>query len=745
MTERILAPGVYSSETDQSFIAPIEIQSGLAVVGPTEKGQAFVPTDINSFSQYNAIFGLDSANSYVPQTVFNYLQAGDNVKVTRVLGNGGWSYSNTKKLAAIVSGSKILTVLHPSQNAQPTLTSLNGSTVSTTGSYNLFNLTLSGSQVYKQVSASLDPTATNYITKVLGTDAKFQTGSAFPYLNFPNYFTGSVSGSAQVSMSLSSTAITFTSSYAEGYDAASTPWVVSAAGDRLFKFVHKSHGFKTNKDVKVCIGNITVNADPTVYTKFDVIVRAWNDTEKTPSILEQYLGVTLDPNSSNYISLAIGDKYQEYDVATGKVIEDGDYPSISNFIRVDVNEAIVNDSINPNIAPNGHEALFEPIAGFPGFTLPSASFTFSSTASAVYSGFNYYNSDNINYLNPIPLEASVGVNVAFTKPVNDNKFVVPFQGGTDGMSYSVIKKIGADIESDGSNVFGFDLSTAVSSGTSAFRKALDILSNKQTYGFDILAIPGVLEQYHNSVTSYAESMVESRADAVYLRDLTSINATVATAVATAEGLDSSYSAAYYPWIKVKDIAGGNDKYVPPTVMVPQAVAYNDKVAAPWKAVAGTGRGQLGGAIDVKNRLTQTELGLLTAANINGIIKKTGTGVVIWGIRTLQATTTALSQLPVRRLLIELKKYIESVSDDLVFEPNTETTKIKFKNIVNPYLKSIQQREGLIAYRVVMDDTNNSNADIDRGILRGQIQIQPTRAIEYILLDFQIQATGVTFE
>ena len=751
MTERIIAPGVYSKETDQSFIAPIEIKTGLAIVGPTEKGQAFVPTDINTFAQYNAIFGLDSANSYVPQTVFNYLQAGDNVKVTRVLGNGGWAFSSTKKLFAIVSqavsgsaSGKILAVLHPTQNNSPALASLNSSSV--TGSYSSFNLTLSGSQVSGSTSAtSLDPSSPNYITKVLGTDAKFATGSAFPYLNFPNYYSGNITGSNAVTGVLSSTAVTFTSSYAEGYDAAETPWIVAESSTKLFKFVHKSHGFKTNRDVKICIGNITVNSDATVYSKFDVVVRAWNDTERIPVILEQYLGVTLDVDSSDFIGLAIGDKYQEYDDYTGKVIEEGNYVSNSNFIRIVLNDAVINASLNPNVAPNGHEALYESVAGFAGYTLPAASFVSSTKASSAYSGFDFYNIDNLSYLNPIPQEALFGDNAPFVKPVGDNKFVVPLQGGTDGMSYSVIKKIGADIAADGTNVFGFDLSTQSSAGSLGFRKAIDILSNKHSYGFDVFVMPGVLQQYHGAVTSYAESMVESRADAVYLLDLASQNATVATAVSTALGLDSSYAATYYPWIKVKDIAGGNDKYVPPTVMVPQAIAYNDKVSAPWFAVAGTGRGQLGGAIDVKNRLKQSEMGLLYEARINPIIKKPATGVVIWGQKTLQVVTTALSQLSVRRLLIEIKGYIESVADDIVFEPNTETTKTKFKNIVNPYLRGVKQRQGLIDYSVVMDDTNNSNADIDRGILRGQINIQPTRAAEIIALDFQIKASGVSFE
>lgn len=738
MQERI-APGVYSDEVDNSFIAPPANPGGLALIGPTEKGAAFVPTDISSFSQYTAVFGGDTANSYVPQTVYAYLQAGDNVKVTRVLGNGGWGFSSTKKLAAIVSGSTILAVFHPSQNDAPVTANFNSSSIS--GSISSFNLNLSGTGVSKTTSGSLSPSSNYYITKVLGTDATFATGSGFPLLNF-NTYASTVSGSVTASLALTTTPCTFTSSFAEGYDAASTPWVLSRSGVRLFKLVHKSHGFKTNKDIKVAITNIKVSSDDSIYTTFNVIVRSWNDTDRTPSVLEQYTNVSLDPNSTNYIGLIIGDKYETYDSTLGKVVEHGDYSNISNYIRVEIADAVANAAVNVNDAPNGHEALYETVAGFGSYTLPAATFVNSNTGSSAYSGFDYYNTDNVNYLNPVPAEAQIGVNTVFTLPVNDTKFVLPFQGGTDGMSHSVIKKSGANISS--TNLFGFDLSSSSSTGTSAFRKAIDILSNKNAYSFKLLAIPGAIVQYHNSVTSYATSMVEDRTDAVYFSDLTGVSATVATAVATAGGLDSTYEATYYPWIQVKDIGTGRKIYMPPTVMIPQAVAYNDKVAAPWFAVSGTGRGLLGGAIDTKNKLSQPEIGTLYAANINSIIKKPNTGVMIWGNATTQVVTTALSSLNVRRLLIELKNFIENVAFNLVWDPNSGATRNTFLRSVKPFMETVQQKQGVYASQVIMDETNNSNADIDRLQLKGLIRIQPTRATEVVLLTFDIQPTGVTF-
>ncbi len=744
MIEQVLSAGVYSSENDQSYVAPGQSQTGLAVVGPTEKGEAFVPTDISSYSQFVARFGAGN-DSYVPQTVFSYLQAGNNVKVTRVLGNGGWSFDGgAKKLAAIVSGSKIVTVFHPSKNDSPSAASLNASTA--TGTYNSFLLTLSGSGVSKQISSSLSTSATNYLTKVVGTDENFQTGSGFPYLVFPEYITALVNGASNVSLITSSNACTFTSSKAEGYDNAKTPWVLSEGGVRLFRIHHRSHGTKTNKDVKVAIANISVPTDTTLYTTFDIIIRQWNDTDSNPSILEQYSAVSINPNAPNYIGYVIGDKFREYNASLGKVVEQGDYTNISNFIRIELSEAVINASLPPSVKPNGFEALYQTIAGFSGsFSLPSASYVYNTSSAATsYSGFNYSSLDNINYLNPVPSEAVTGSNVNFAVTGSENKFMIPFQGGLDGMNIATIKKIGADIKSDGTNVFGFDLSSANTGGTSAYQKAFNILSNDEEYSFNVLAVPGVIEQYHSVVTALAENLCEERTDAIYIRDLAGLNSSVSTAAALTSGINSSYCSTYFPWVKVKSLTANKDIFVPPSVLVPQALAYNDRIGAEWFAPAGLNRGGLGGAIDTKIRLSKSDRDTLYSARINPITKFPNTGVVIYGQKTLQVADTALNRVNVRRLLISLRGYIGDISKSLVFDQNTIQLRNKFLSIVNPYLENVQTRQGLYAFRIVMDETNNTADVIDRLQLMGKIYLQPTRAAEYIILEYNIQPTGATF-
>ncbi len=748
MTEQILSAGVYSSENDQSFYSQGTVQTGLALVGPTEKGAAFVPTDVTSYGQYTALFGSDSNVSYLPQTVFNYLQAGSTVKVTRVLGNGGFVYTSTRPLAAITSGSYILSVLYPTKNDTPTV----GISGSITGTFSSFGAKIhasSGSGVLgtASFSASLNPTSNTFITKVLGSDENFATGSVFPYLLFSNFITGSgaLQSTADIGTNLEylSGNCEFTSSNAGGYDHAVTPWVNSNSGVELFRFHHRSDGFKTNKDIKVCIDGISQGATPNDYSTFSVIVRAWNDTDRVPSIIEQFNNVSLDPDAANYISKIIGDKYQQYNDLSGDVVEYGDFVNVSNYIRVEVAGGVSGKAINPQLYPNGHAAIYETVAGFSGKNLPAAVMIQSTASSAVYSGFDYTNADNYNYLNPVPRNAGVGLNVAFVKPVGDDKFVLPFQGGTDGMNYTVIRKSGADITQG--NLFGFDLTTSTSPGSLSYIKALNILSNTDLYNFDLLAIPGVLEEYHSSVTAVAQNIAEERTDCVYLRDLTGLNSSVVTAVSTAAGLDSSYSAAYYPWIKVRSLTGSKDIFVPPTVLVPQAYAYNDKVAAEWFAPAGLNRGGLGGAIDTRVRLTKADRDALYNGRVNPIAKFQNTGVVIWGQKTLQVRDTALNRINVRRLLINLREYISGVALNYVFENNTIATRNRLINAITPYMENVQSRQGLYAFRIDISDALNTNDVIDRNQLIGKIYVSPVKSIEFILLEFNITGTGVSFE
>ena len=260
----------------------------------------------------------------------------------------------------------------------------------------------------------------------------------------------------------------------------------------------------------------------------------------------------------------------------------------------------------------------------------------------------------------------------------------------------------------------------------------------------MLALPGVIKEHHPLVTNAGIDMCESRGDAFFVMDLSDKSASVNETVSHVSGLDTNYAAVYYPWVKVLDTSINKPVFVPPSVIVPGAIAASDRIGAEWFAPAGLNRGILGNVLEAKIRLNQAERDILYDNKINPIATFPRTGVCIWGQKTLQERSTALDRINVRRLLINLKKFIASSSKFLVFEQNTIETRDRFLNIVNPYLETVQQQQGLYAFRVQMDEGNNTPTVIDRNQLVGAIFLQPAKTAEFIVLDFNVLPTGATF-
>ena len=173
-------------------------------------------------------------------------------------------------------------------------------------------------------------------------------------------------------------------------------------------------------------------------------------------------------------------------------------------------------------------------------------------------------------------------------------------------------------------------------------------------------------------------------------------------------------------------------------------AFNDKVGAEWFAPAGLMRGGIPGVTAAERKLSQSDRDSLYLGKVNPIATFPGAGIVAYGQKTLQTKASALDRVNVRRLLITLKNFIGDQANNLVFEQNTIATRNKFLSLVNPFLETVVQRQGLYSFRVVMDDTNNSADVIDRNQLVGQIYIQPTKTAEFIVLDFVVQPTGASF-
>ncbi len=221
-------------------------------------------------------------------------------------------------------------------------------------------------------------------------------------------------------------------------------------------------------------------------------------------------------------------------------------------------------------------------------------------------------------------------------------------------------------------------------------------------------------------------------------------ATVNTSLVAAATRDTSYAASYYPWIMTLNPNNGNQVWVPPSTLIPGVYAFSDSVSDPWIAPAGVNRGVIGTAVRAERQLSKNTRDDLYKGNVNPIATFQGSGVTVFGQKTLQKKRSALDRINVRRLLIELKSFISQVADTLVFEPNNEITRNNFLAQVNPYLSSVQQRQGLTQFRVVMDESNNTPTTIDNNELIGAIYLQPTRTAEFIILDFNVLPTGATF-
>jgi phage tail sheath protein FI len=309
------------------------------------------------------------------------------------------------------------------------------------------------------------------------------------------------------------------------------------------------------------------------------------------------------------------------------------------------------------------------------------------------------------------------------------QFVVAFQEGFDGYA---------------PNTNASDIEPATTAGKAAYAKHIAALSNSDEYDINMVVAPHVNRADHLSVFTSILDMVEQRNDAFFIADAGNAGTSLDATNTIAQGVDSNMVAVYYPWIKTIDINTNKLITVPPSVLLPGVFAANDRVAAEWFAPAGLNRGGLVGAVSVLNRLTQSEKDTLYEGKVNPIVQFPGQGIVVFGQKTLQDKPSALDRINVRRLLLTVRKYIASTSRYLVFEQNTAETRNRFLNIVNPYLESIQQRQGLFAFRVVMDETNNTPDVVDRNIMKGAIFLQPTKTAEFIQIDFNILPTGAAF-
>ena len=414
---------------------------------------------------------------------------------------------------------------------------------------------------------------------------------------------------------------------------------------------------------------------------FSLLVRRGDDNTTNKIVLETFNDLSLDPNSSNYIASVIGDQVQAISADGTQVNITGDYTNKSNYIYV--------SSVNLQT-------------------------------------LNYLGNDGVT----VGVDAA-GVSYSGSLPIASSG---SFENGA-----GTIAVAGATFTKDISNTNTQGLKGA------DYANVITLLGNKDDYQFNILSAPGLVYEFadHKTQLDNIVSTVESRGDAIAVLDLVGYGDTVANTVSKAASLNSSYAASYWPWLQMLSATGKN-VWVPASVVIPGVYAFTDSSSAPWFAPAGLVRGGLVGVLQAEKKLSRTDRDSLYSGKVNPIATFPGTGIAVFGQKTLQTKASALDRVNVRRLLIELKKFLGDQARNLVFEQNTIATRNRFLAAVNPYLDSVVQQQGLFAYRVVMDDTNNTADVVDRNQLVGQIFIQPAKTAEYIVLDFVVEPTGATF-
>ena len=433
--------------------------------------------------------------------------------------------------------------------------------------------------------------------------------------------------------------------------------------------------------------------------QFSLLIRRGDDNQLSKTVLETWNNLSLDPNSSNYIEQVIGNQSPEFKVDSDGLpyIEStGSFINNSRYVRVK------------------------------GVTNPL---------------YNYFDNDGnpkTEYVKYMPKVGSGSVGLLESQG--------SFIGGTGNVFGNGIGLVSASINV-GQPLRMFENITAASiQGVEAanYTSSLALLQNGDEYEFETLTLPGVTVQNGAIATTTAIGTVTQRGDAIAIIDTRDYGSTQTATITAAATIDSSYAATYWPWVQVLSAETGKLVWAPASTLIPGVYATNDRLGAEWFAPAGFNRGGVGGAIQTERKLSPSQRDALYIGKVNPIASFPGQGPTIFGQKTLQTKATALDRINVRRLLIELKRTIGQIGEGLLFEQNTAATRGRFLNQANPYLESIQQRQGLYAYRVVMDETNNTSDVIDRNQMVGQIFIQPTRTAEFIILDFNVTPTGVEF-
>ena len=401
--------------------------------------------------------------------------------------------------------------------------------------------------------------------------------------------------------------------------------------------------------------------------------------------------------------------------------------------------------------------LLRPRGGAVGFTVGTSESLSPTFTLDDVSGSGVYVTGSGNSATETSLTAVNGA-ISGVLDAGYDRFTIPLFGGFDGMDIKEMDPFsGARMPTSPSDTSSYAFFS--------IRRAIDSVADPEVVEMNLASIPA---QTQEGLTTHLVRTCEDRGDALAVIDLpdafvpredsTAVNrsntaSTITTLVngLRSRNLNSSYGCAYYPWVRGRDTINGAFVWLPPSIPAIGTFSSSQRRTQVWFAPAGFNRGGLteGSAgipvVDVAHQLRRKDRDDLYGANINPIAKFPAEGIVIFGQKTLQVTPSALDRINVRRLMIFVKKRISQIASGLLFDPNVKQTWLRFKAQVEPFLADVKTNFGLSDYRVVLDETTTTPDLVDRNILYAQIFLKPTRAIEFIAIDFNITRTGASFD
>lgn len=689
---------------------------------------------------------------------------------------------STATLAAVIYASS--SVAFQVSNSVGGFSSANSASYSGAG-----DLYLSASSGRTKIPVSFNNSSTSFIRNVLVTNPTLYSHPIATTRT--NYFLGE---SFENSIGFTPTNIYITSSaawvdFSDPAISAETGYVTSDHSNGsdptdLFKFVGLNSGASLSREIKISIENVRAskNTAVTKYGTFDVVVRKLFEAGSISTVLEKFIGVNLDPASPSYILRAIGDSYRQWDGANSRYVEYGLYPNRSAYIRVE----LAAGDLPATALPHGFRLRAAPSVTAASLTAAHPDveiFTDTiKTTAAKTKRFGIVtdskeNADIIDIIRYKPVASlsmsgslfstryidAAGTNVAYSGSAFYNSsdvltagtilgFDMPIYGGFDGLDAREQEPMVNKALLNGKDETSSNAYRAIS-------QVLDLVADPENLDMNVLCVPNLKNA---NLTSKMIQVCRTRGDAMAIIDLEgdyefpwetsagteSRPTSVASVVASLEGraIDDSYGAAYFPAVFVQS----ETTFMPASIAALGAFGGTEGRSALWFAPAGFNRGGLtegNAGIGVSRTaltLNSSDKDLLYTANINPIATFPNEGVVIFGQKTLQQTPSALDRVNVRRLLNYIKKEISRASTRVLFEPNVKDTWNNFKGTIEPFLLNIKSSFGLDDVKVILDETTTTADLVDRNIMYCKILLKPTRAIEFIAIDFVVTNSGASF-